>query len=70
VETGVYPLYEVENGVYRMTVEFPKLRPITDYVQGQGRFRHLTPDLIARIQERVTQEYEALIAKTKLGKIH
>jgi len=70
VETGVYPLYEVERGKYRMTMEFPKLRPVADYLQGQGRFRHLTPDLIGKIQERVTQEYETLKAKTQLAKVH
>jgi len=32
-------------------------------LQGQGRFRHLTAELIAKIQERVTKEYKALKAK-------
>ena len=65
VETGVFPLYEVDHGKYKMTIDFPKLRPVGDYLQGQGRFRHLTPDLIARIQARVTKEYEDLKAKAK-----
>jgi pyruvate ferredoxin oxidoreductase beta subunit len=63
VETGVFPMYEVENGKYRMTLDFPKLRPVADYLKGQGRFRHLTPDLIEKIQSRVTEEYAALKAK-------
>jgi len=63
VETGVFPLYEVERGKYKMTIDFPKLRPVTDYLQGQGRFRHITPDLIAKIQERVSEEYASLKAK-------
>jgi len=63
VETGVFPLYEVERGKYRMTIDFPKLRPVADYFQGQGRFRHLTPDLIEKIQTRVNEEYAALKAK-------
>ena len=29
VETGIFPLYEVENGKYRLTMEVPeKLRPV------------------------------------------
>ncbi len=64
VETGIFPLYEVEKGKYRMTVDFPKLRPVADYFQGQGRFRHLTPDLIEKIQTRVNEEYAVLKAKT------
>jgi pyruvate ferredoxin oxidoreductase beta subunit len=65
VETGVFPLYEVENGKTKMSLDFPKLRPVTDYLQGQGRFRHLSPELIAKFQERVTEEYAALKAKTQ-----
>jgi pyruvate ferredoxin oxidoreductase beta subunit len=67
VQTGVFPLYEVENGIYRMTVETPKLRPVTDYVKVQGRFRHLSEDNIKRIQERVNLEYQKLLEKTKHG---
>jgi pyruvate ferredoxin oxidoreductase beta subunit len=67
VQTGVFPLYEVENGVYRMTVEVPKLRPVTDYLKGQGRFRHLTEDVIAQIQERVVLEYNKILENVKHG---
>jgi pyruvate ferredoxin oxidoreductase beta subunit len=64
VETGVFPLYEVENGKYRITVEVPEPRPVEEYLKPQGRFRHLTPELIAKIQERVTQDRDQLISKT------
>jgi pyruvate ferredoxin oxidoreductase beta subunit len=67
VETGIFPLYEVENGRYRLTIEPPKLRPVTDYFKLQGRFRHLTPGVIETIQNRVTQEYEKLKAKAATG---
>jgi pyruvate ferredoxin oxidoreductase beta subunit len=64
VETGVFPLYEIENGKYRITVDVPELRPVSDYLKPQGRFRHLTPDRVDQIQERVTREYNELKAKT------
>jgi len=63
VETGMFPLYEVEDGKYRMTVEVDELRPIEDYLKPQGRFRHLTPDQIEMIQERIYQEYNKLLDK-------
>ncbi len=66
VETGVFPLYEVENGKYRITVDVPEIRPVLDYLKPQGRFRHLTPELVDEIQERVTREYNQLKAKTAL----
>jgi pyruvate ferredoxin oxidoreductase beta subunit len=63
VETGVFPLYEVEDGRYRITVDPGKLRPVNDYLKIQGRFRHLDETMIAKIQKRVTQEYEKLKRK-------
>jgi pyruvate ferredoxin oxidoreductase beta subunit len=66
VETGVFPLYEVEDGRYRITVDVGKLRPVNDYLGIQGRFRHLDETMIAKIQKRVAQEYEKLEKKVKM----
>ncbi len=63
VETGVFPLYEVVNGRYRLTVEVPKLRPVTDYLKPQGRFRHLRAPEIDFIQRQTTARYELLLQK-------
>lgn len=65
-ETGFFPLYEVENGVYRITVDLPeKLRPIDDYLKVQGRFRHLTDQQRQIIQERVNLEFKKLMNKVE-----
>jgi pyruvate ferredoxin oxidoreductase beta subunit len=66
VETGVFPLYEVINGKYKMTYDVEPLRPVEDYLKPQGRFRHLTPEMMQSIQKRVTDEYQKLKAKTAL----
>ena len=64
VETGVFPLYEVENGKYNMTVSMPEtLRPIEDYIKHQGRFRHLSPEQIRIFQDRTNLEYKKLLDK-------
>jgi pyruvate ferredoxin oxidoreductase beta subunit len=63
VETGIFPLYEVENGKYKLNFDFPKLRPVTDYMKLQGRFRHLSEDILEKIQKRVTAEYAELKEK-------
>jgi pyruvate ferredoxin oxidoreductase beta subunit len=60
VETGIFPLYEVENGRHRITVDVPELRPVKDYLKLQGRFRHLSDDVIATIEDRVRSEYARL----------
>ncbi len=60
VQTGVFPLYEVENGKYKITHKTETLKPVKDYIKGQGRFRHLTDDIIARIQEQVNSDWDNL----------
>ena len=65
VETGVFPLYEVINGEYRLSFDFPKLKPVREYLKEQGRFRHLTDDTMEGIQERVDEEYQKLMERVK-----
>jgi pyruvate ferredoxin oxidoreductase beta subunit len=67
VETGVFPLYEVERGQYRLNIDFPKLKPVKEYIKLQGRFRHLTDDMVEEIEKRVRKEYEGLKAKAGKG---
>jgi pyruvate ferredoxin oxidoreductase beta subunit len=63
VETGMFPLYDVENGQYKLSYDPPELRPVTDYMKLQGRFRHLSEDTVGEIQERVKMEYARLKEK-------
>ena len=65
VETGVFPIYEVENGEYKLNMEFPQLRPVKDYLLMQGRFRHLPKEVLESIQARVDEEYAKLKSKVK-----
>jgi pyruvate ferredoxin oxidoreductase beta subunit len=41
VETYTWPLFEVENGQYKLTHTPREKRPVTDYLNIQGRFGHL-----------------------------
>lgn len=67
VQSNVFPLYEVVNGKYKITVEPDPVRPVTDYFKGQGRFRHLSAGDVQEIQERVNMEYAKLKARTTCG---
>jgi pyruvate ferredoxin oxidoreductase beta subunit len=64
VQTGIFPLYEIERGKYSLNFDFPELRPVEDYFKIQGRFRHLNKETIAQIQQRVTQKYIELKNKS------
>jgi len=57
VETGIFPLYEIEDGRYKLSLDLPELRPIQDYFTLQGRFRHLSETTLLEIQDRVNKEY-------------
>jgi pyruvate ferredoxin oxidoreductase beta subunit len=66
-ETGIFPLYEVEHGTYRLNIDFPQLKPVKEYLKLQGRFRHLTEEMIEEIQKRVDHEVEQLRERAKRG---
>jgi pyruvate ferredoxin oxidoreductase beta subunit len=67
VETGAFPLYEVERGRYHLSMDFPKLKPIKEYLKHQGRFRHLTDGMIEEIEKRIHEEYQQLREKAAKG---
>jgi len=41
VETGLFPLYEIENGVVTNVMKPKKRLPVEDYLKTQARFKHL-----------------------------
>ena len=55
VMTGMWILYEVENGKKRLTFRPEKRLPVSEYLKMQGRFRHLTEAEIAEIQKFVDE---------------
>jgi len=63
VKTGVFPLYEVEYGKYKLNVKQKELLPVEEYLKTQGRFRHLKEDEIKKIQELVNRNYQLLLKK-------
>lgn len=66
VQTGIFPLYAIENGECKLSVNVSKLKPIREYTKLQGRFRHLSEEMLDHIQERVIHDYEKL--QEKCGK--
>ncbi len=64
VESGIFNLYEIVDGVKKITLEVPQRRPVLDYFKAQGRFRHLKEDDIAYIQHHVDEDYALLVAES------
>ncbi len=70
VETCYWPLYEVEQGRYRITYKPREKLPIEEWLKPQGRFRHLFKsergkELIAELQAAVDRHWEELLRKEK-----
>ncbi len=65
VESGVFPLYEVEDGC-RYTLNPPgKTRPILSYLQAQRRYSHLDEPAIAALQEEIDAGWARLQQKAQ-----
>lgn len=63
VDTGIFPLYEVENGTWKLSRKPKELKPLKDYFKGQGRYRHLDERLTEYIQGQVTERWERLVER-------
>ncbi|HDI83684.1 MAG TPA: pyruvate synthase subunit beta [candidate division WOR-3 bacterium] len=71
VETKYWPLYEVENGVHRVTVKPRKFKPVEEWLKMQGRFRHLFKEenkwMIEYIQKELDKRWERLLKLEEAG---
>ncbi|HEX2695948.1 MAG TPA: 3-methyl-2-oxobutanoate dehydrogenase subunit beta [Acidobacteriota bacterium] len=63
VQTGIFPLYEVEEDGERTTISIKvkERKPINEYLRLQGRFRHLKDLDIAVMQAEVDRKNERLL---------
>jgi len=63
VQTNIFPLYEVENGV-NYTINYkPREYLVREYFKLQGRFRHLKDTDLDQIQEMVNEDWALLLRK-------
>lgn len=77
VETCVWPIYEVENGKFKLTGESQRIadgklekKPITDWINSQGRFKHLTKEkwlpVVEDMQHSIDRKWERLLKLCEL----
>lgn len=60
VETGMWHIYEIENGVKTFNITPKKLKAVDEFVQTQGRFSHLKPEHVAKLQAWVNERAQQL----------
>jgi pyruvate ferredoxin oxidoreductase beta subunit len=70
VDTCYWPLYEIEDGVTKITFTPKEKKPIVEFLKTQGRFKHLfKPEnewVIKKFQEDVDKEWERLQKEVSL----
>ncbi len=75
VETGWVVLYEIENGVFRLTDasdsiarKGEELKPLIDYFRLQERFKNLTSKQVREMQERVNMRWQRCLERVGKSK--
>jgi pyruvate/2-oxoacid:ferredoxin oxidoreductase beta subunit len=68
VTSRVFPLMEItENGRRWSVWKDFEPTPVSDYIKAQGRFRHLTDDVIEEIEREVERNWQGILAKERLS---
>ena len=66
-ETCTWPLFEVENGTWKLNFKPAKKKPITDWLKSQGRFAHLLRAenkwVIEELQARTDRDWNGLLKR-------
>lgn len=64
VDTCVWPLYEVEDGKYKLNYKPKEKKSVLEWIKPQGRFRHLFKEenawVLEEFQKKVDEEWEEL----------
>jgi pyruvate ferredoxin oxidoreductase beta subunit len=71
VETCYWPLYEYDEGTWRINYTPKEKLPITEWTGKQGRFAHLKdyPEVLARAQAEVDRRWNELNALAGIGNL-
>jgi len=69
VQANFWPLYEVEQGKWKLNYKPKERKPIKEWMEAQGRYKHLfrpeNEHIIKEIQEDIDKNWGKLLAKCK-----
>jgi pyruvate ferredoxin oxidoreductase beta subunit len=71
VETRYFPIIEVENGKVRINIKVTKPRPLEEFLEVQGRFRHLfepeNKHILEILKQQVEENWNRLLKLEEIG---
>jgi pyruvate ferredoxin oxidoreductase beta subunit len=72
VQTGFWPLFEVDHGIWKMTTAARDRKPIEEFLKPQGRFKHLfkpeNAELLVKIQEQIDAQWDYIQSRIEGSK--
>jgi pyruvate/2-oxoacid:ferredoxin oxidoreductase beta subunit len=68
VRTNYFPLWEAENGNFRLTQEVANPRPIQDFIKLIGKFSHLKERELNNFQQMVDKRYSLIKGLCEINK--
>jgi pyruvate ferredoxin oxidoreductase beta subunit len=67
VQTRFWPLYEIEDGEWKLSVKVREPKPIEDWLKPQGRYKHLfapgNEGLLAEVQQDTDDQWTRLMSR-------
>jgi len=69
VQTGAFPLVEVDHGEFKISVKPRELKPVKEYLEPQRRFRHVSEEQLEILQRHINGDWEALLNIEKEGRL-
>ncbi|MCE5336842.1 MAG: thiamine pyrophosphate-dependent enzyme [Desulfobacteraceae bacterium] len=69
VEAGIFVLYEIENGVLKLTgkslsmAKSGRKKPVDEYVASQGRFKKISPEQVSEFQRSVDAKWASILSR-------
>jgi len=60
VDTNYFPLWEADEGRFRITQPVAKPKPISEFTRLMGRYSHLKAELMEEMQTVVNQRYQTI----------
>ena len=69
LQTGAFPLVEVDHGEFKISVKPRELKPVKEYLEPQRRFRHVSEEQLEILQGHINGDWEALLKMDREGRL-
>jgi pyruvate/2-oxoacid:ferredoxin oxidoreductase beta subunit len=61
VQSGMFNIYEIENGQVKISIKPKERVPVGDYTKIQGRFGQLKPEDLGKMQNYIDEQWKNLL---------